>query len=141
MEKKNRLMFIGVVLFCLAAPFVLSCIAGTTTAKDVQTEEQFWAAIKENLPNSMFFVVYDKESGEPVEVIPSPGTKTIWNEPITKPEHLVEVLDRINQEFEKRDEKKEKFLDTIQETSYYVHGSPGCRTKKTASGRTRVVCD
>lgn len=132
MMRKIGFMFIGVVL---------SCIACTAIAQDVQTEEKFWAAIKENLRNSVFFVVYEKGSGEPVEVIPSPGKKTIWNDPITKPEHLMEVLDRINQEFEKQKEKKEKFLDTIQETSYYVHGSPGCRSKKTASGRTRVVCD
>jgi hypothetical protein len=37
--------------------------------------------------------------------------------------------------------KGEKIVETQCETSFYVHGSPGCRIKKTASGGYKVICD
>lgn len=133
MLKRKGVLLVCVMLSCFAAPFVLSCIAGMTATTGVQTEENFYKEIKAAIDNSLYFVAYDKKTGEPIKIIASPEANVMRvGENLSA--DFIEILKEL-------EAKGEKLVETNCETSYYVHGSPGCRIKKTASGGYKVICD
>jgi len=133
MLQKNNLSVASVVLCCLAAPLILSCLAGPTMAGGTQTREQFYQQIESAIDNSVYFVAYDKKTGQPTEIIASPGM-TVLREGESLSTELLDVLKEL-------EALGEKVVETQCETSFYVHGSPGCRIKQTASGAFKVICN
>lgn len=133
----------SILLSCLVAPLVLFCLAGPSIAAGEQTEAMFYEEIKKALEERpLYFVAYERgERGQPVAIIASPGADVFEDGTgkdgvnINKIETLVGVLKRI------QEKRSENFVDTTCETSFYVHGSPGCRIKKIASGGYKVICD
>ena len=141
MMRKKSILLVSVFLSFLVAPLVLSCLVGPTMAGGKQTKELFYQEIKDALelePRPLYFVAYEGgKSGQPVAIIAAPGAMvmTTENGKINEIETLVKVLKQI------QEARKENFVDTTCETSFYVHGSPGCRIKKMASGEYKVICD
>jgi hypothetical protein len=133
MTNKNGLFLVSMILFCLATPVLLSCISGTAIAQGTQTKELFYQEIEAAIDKALFFVAYDKRTGEPTKIIASPGANVRMTG-----EDLSADFIKILKELEA---KGEKLVETQCETSFYVHGSPGCRIKKTASGGYKVICD
>ena len=133
MLKKNSVILVCVILSGFVAPFVLSCIAGMTTTTGVQTKDNFYKEIEAAIDDSLYFVAYDKKTGEPIKIIASPHANVIKvGENLSA--DFIEILKEL-------EAKGEKLVETNCETSFYVHGSPGCRIKKTASGGYKVICD
>jgi arginine/lysine/ornithine decarboxylase len=98
----------------------------------VMTEEMFEKEIAAAKKEASLFVAYRRTDGQPLKIIASPGTKVVC-EGENLSDHLIAILKRL-------EESGEKIVETECETSFYVHGSPGCRIKKTASGEYKVVC-
>lgn len=134
MMRKKRILLVSVLLSCLVAPSI---------AAGEQTEAMFYEEIKKALEKRpLYFVAYERgESGQPVAIIASPGADVFEDGTvkdgvnINNLDTLVGVLKRI------QEKRGENFVDTTCETSFYVHGSPGCRIKKLASGGYKVICD
>lgn len=135
MMRKKRIILVSVLLSCLVAPLVLSCLAGPAMAERTQTEKIFYEEIEAYKERAIFFVAYDKKSGQPIEVIAAPNTIILM-----EGDNLSTDFATVLKQIEARD-KGEKIVDTTCETSFYVHGSPGCRIKKLASGGYKVICD
>ena len=133
MLRKNKLSVLSVVLCCLTAPLILSCLAGPTMAGGTQTREQFYQQIERAIDNSIYFVAYDKKTGQPLEIIATPGM-TVLREGENLSTELLDVLKEL-------EALGEKIVETHCETSFFVHGSPGCRIIKTASGAFKVICN
>ena len=133
MMSKKGFLFVSGMMFCMMAPLILSCISGTAIAQGVQTKEQFYQEIETAIDNALFFVAYDKRTGEPSKIIASPGANVRM-----AGENLSADFIKILKELEA---KGEKVVETQCESSFYVHGSPGCRIKKTAAGGYKVICD
>ncbi len=135
MLSKKGLLLVSVILPCLVVPLVLSCLAGPAMAERTQTEKMFYAEIEANKDRAIFFVAYDKKTGQPIKVIAAPNTFIL-----TEGDNLSTDFASVLKLIEARD-KGDKIVETTCETSFYVHGSPGCRIKKTASGEYKVICD
>ena len=141
MMQKKRFFLVSVLLCCLVALLALPCLVGPAMAEGKQTEKSFYQEIKAALelePKPLYFVAYEGgERGQPVAIIAAPGAMVMMteNDKINEIDTLVKVLRQI------QEARKEKFVETTCETSFYVHGSPGCRIKKTASGEYKVICD
>ncbi|WP_372682313.1 hypothetical protein [Desulfosarcina sp.] len=139
MMQKKRFFLVSVFLGCLLALLALPCLVGPAMADGKQTEESFYQEIKEALKEKpLYFVAYEKgERGQPVAIIPAPGAMvmTTENGRLNEINTLVKVLKLI------QEARNENFVETTCETSFYVHGSPGCRIKKMASGEYKVICD
>lgn len=133
MMRKKSLLLVSVILSCLAAPFVLSCIAGMTMEDGIQTEKKFYEEIGAAIDDALFFVAYDRKTGEPTKIIASPKAKVRMTGTDLSAD-FIKILKALEAE-------GEKVVETNCETSFSVHGSPGCRIKKTASGEYKVICD
>ena len=97
------------------------------------TEDKFKAEIEKAKDHAYVFIAYHKVEG-PIRIIPSPGT-TVVCEGEYLPNDLIEILNFL------KETKRENIVETECDTSYYVHGSPGCRIKVTKSGEYKVICD
>lgn len=141
MMQKKRFFLVSVLLCCLVALLALPCLVGPAMAEGKQTEESFYQEIKEALnlkEKPLYFVAYERgERGQPVAIIAAPGAMVMTTEDgrINEINTLVKVLKLI------QEARNENFVETTCETSFYVHGSPGCRIKKMASGEYKVICD
>lgn len=99
----------------------------------VMTEDKFKDEIESQKEQAYVFVAYDRIDGKPIKIIPSPGT-TVVCEGEHLPNDLIEILNLLR-------EHGENIVETECDTSYFVHGSPGCRIKVTKSGEYKVICD
>ena len=139
--RKKSILLVSVFLSCLVAPLVMPCLVGPSLAGGKQTVESFYQEIKDALnlkEKPLSFVAYEGgDRGQPVAIIAAPGAMVLTTENgnINEIETLVNVLKLIQKV------RNENFVETTCETSFYVHGSPGCRIKKTATGEYKVICD
>ena len=136
MTRKKRLPAARWVLGCLALVLVASCMTAMAQT-GTQTKESFNSEIHAAAEQALYFVAYDKITGQPFAVIASPGTEVIIDgtkEKLAK--DFIDVLKRLEEHAGKPQE-----VEASCDMSYYVHGSPGCRIKQLANGGYKVVCN
>ena len=136
MTRKKRLPAVRWVLCGLALTLVLSCMTAMAQT-GTQTKEKFNDEIDTAAGQALYFVAYDKVTGQPFAVIASPGTEVFIDG--TKKNLVNDFIDVLKR-LEEHAGKPQK-VETSCDMSFYVHGSPGCRIKKLASGGYKVVCN
>jgi len=134
---KKKLPTVGRMIFYLSMTMVWFWLTAPAMAlSEDQTRAKFDSEINAAVDQAVYFVAYDKSTGQPFAMIASPGTEVLMDG--TK-KSLAEDLITVLNKLQERAGKHQK-VEVTCDQSYYIHGSPGCRIKKLANGGYKVVC-